>query len=1438
MTRFGTSFYTRLVNRLPLGKFTINNKQQRGICRKVINSLTPETVQGKLRTGCLAVQRASLLCRHVQSGLKASEEVGKADASPVTVADFGAQAIVAWSLQKEFTNISLIAEETSSAIKGSEFESMRRRITQLVNSFIPKEEPVLSEMDVMDLIDLGSSEGGSSGLHWVLDPIDGTRGFVSNRQYAICLGLLYDGEAMLGILGCPNLPQRRIEELDGVSNGVSGDGGGCLFTGINGGDACVGSLWDDELPSQVISVKTGTPMSEVRFMESFEKRHSNHQMTETLVALQLGIKRTPLRLDSQAKYGALSRGDAELFMRFPPKNYKENIWDHCAGSVIVEAAGGKVSDGFGNRLDFSKGRKLDINCGIIAAPSELHSQVTALITSEYNPLRIHFICDQEEFHMHCFENGVSLKSKKSNWELIEKTLHRQGISIPHNLVQGTIDKEYRSAVTLLETLHKQLTNSGILGLACFDEDFEELKVFQAWDDNVGPSPHQILRLALMHLTPTIVYVNSGVSLELLSVLETSSVPGLPSPVVKFEKNSVFQIDYAVDQLQYLEISAMPETVRDADKIHWINSRINFSATQQLRALGALLYILQKEKSKVAQNGLDSDEEDDEGVLKVQDLSQLNLDGYLMIDGNTLTGLQIFQEDTHPSVLGIGQSKEGFSVFGMMNRCVTSAGRRMLQSWFLRPMLNLDMISDRLTAIQLLVHKPDVLKLIREALKKIKDIPSILKGLQSYYTTQKVQLFAQLRSSIEAILHVSRITEELSRGSFYQHSEDDSRWPLAWQELMIVQKFAANITEQLGQCAQLISDVINFDTEDGDLFVLSGICPALDKLKVTYNQLPEILTQIVEKELRRIPRFLVGKGSQDLWSIVYVPQVGYLVQVLGQPLGADILDILEDYKQVLKTAFIRLQTRLIKAFESTTEDGSLVCYYRSQCTENLNQQYGDLLHKIQDMENSLCAELICQLLEYKARLIKATCITAELDCLCSLAQVAYEGNYCCPVVTEDNELIIHQGPNASGKSSYLKQVALIVFLSHIGAFVPAKECRIGITDRIFSRICTSLESKTLTIKQSAFMLDLVQIVTMIKQATSRSLLIIDEFGKGTLTSDGVGLLTAMLEYWSNHDSCPRIIACTHFTELVSNGLLQKSLQIQFLTMQVIFDQQNRHIVLFKLVPGTAESSYGIDCAKVCGMPEEVISRAKEIVSVKESGQRLNGLDLDTITKKSASIRDCMELLAELDRPHVATRDQLKRIEQILLTLLDEARTLLARMGSKKQIRSQRESLEDGPPRQPTQSRERKVVRPKFSCRLRIVSSSPLPPHSIPSPPYPTSSSALFHASFPLSPQDSTSSPLPVSSPPSPTPPSHPAPPSSMWFPVSEPPCLDYMDLEYTSESIDLDEMDWTPEPLDPDDMWWEPTPPSQLLPNKGKLPLWSIDRMGRRGGGDIFRIDRF
>jgi 3'(2'), 5'-bisphosphate nucleotidase / inositol polyphosphate 1-phosphatase len=341
----------------------------------------------ELEAACDAVRLASILCRTVQAQLTSSEKVEKSDDSPVTVADFGAQALVAWSLQRSLPDLpySMVGEEDAAELRTPEGEPMLHRITELVNNTLFEaglSDTRLSPTDIVDLIDAGYSEGGPVGRHWVLDPIDGTRGFVGGRQYAVCLGLLEDGEVTLGVLGCPNLPQWAVADVD-CSDGACEPWSdrapvGCLFAGRRGQGAHAGPLFEsDGLPTRPVHCNDLVGPDEARFMESFEKRHSNHTISAA-IAEDIGLELPPLRIDSQAKYGALSRGDAAIFMRFPPDTYREKIWDHAAGVLILEEAGGVVTDAKGNKLDFSQGRFFPyLNGGLVAATPTMHSLIMA-----------------------------------------------------------------------------------------------------------------------------------------------------------------------------------------------------------------------------------------------------------------------------------------------------------------------------------------------------------------------------------------------------------------------------------------------------------------------------------------------------------------------------------------------------------------------------------------------------------------------------------------------------------------------------------------------------------------------------------------------------------------------------------------------------------------------------------------------------------------------------------------------------------------------------------------------------------------------------------------------------------------------------------------------------------------------------------------------------
>ena len=224
--------------------------------------------------------------------------------------------------------------------------------------------PSLDAEAVLDLIDYGTYEGGADGRHWTLDPIDGTKGFLRLDQYAVALALIEEGEVVLGVLGCPNLPLDATRP-DGAM--------GCLFIAVRGEGAVMRPLdGGDETPIRVTDIEESC---EANFCESVESAHSS-QSDSARVAELLGITAPPFRIDSQCKYAAVGRGDASIYLRLPTrKDYEEKIWDHAAGAIVIREAGGRVSDVRGRDLDFSLGRTLRDNTGVIVSNGILHERV-------------------------------------------------------------------------------------------------------------------------------------------------------------------------------------------------------------------------------------------------------------------------------------------------------------------------------------------------------------------------------------------------------------------------------------------------------------------------------------------------------------------------------------------------------------------------------------------------------------------------------------------------------------------------------------------------------------------------------------------------------------------------------------------------------------------------------------------------------------------------------------------------------------------------------------------------------------------------------------------------------------------------------------------------------------------------------------------------------
>ncbi|KAG7539119.1 Inositol monophosphatase-like [Arabidopsis suecica] len=338
---------------------------------KVVSSMAYEK---ELDAAKKAASLAARLCQKVQKALLQSDVQSKSDKSPVTVADYGSQAVVSLVLEKELSSepFSLVAEEDSGDLRKDGSKDTLERITKLVNDTLATEESfggsTLSTDDLLRAIDCGTSEGGPNGRHWVLDPIDGTKGFLRGDQYAVALGLLEEGKVVLGVLACPNLPLASIAG-NNKNNKSSSDEIGCLFFATIGSGTYM-QLLDSKSSPVKVQVSSVENPEEASFFESFEGAHSLHDLSSS-IANKLGVKAPPVRIDSQAKYGALSRGDGAIYLRFPHKGYREKIWDHVAGAIVVTEAGGIVTDAAGKPLDFSKGKYLDLDTGIIVANEKL-----------------------------------------------------------------------------------------------------------------------------------------------------------------------------------------------------------------------------------------------------------------------------------------------------------------------------------------------------------------------------------------------------------------------------------------------------------------------------------------------------------------------------------------------------------------------------------------------------------------------------------------------------------------------------------------------------------------------------------------------------------------------------------------------------------------------------------------------------------------------------------------------------------------------------------------------------------------------------------------------------------------------------------------------------------------------------------------------------------
>jgi len=543
---------------------------------------------------------------------------------------------------------------------------------------------------------------------------------------------------------------------------------------------------------------------------------------------------------------------------------------------------------------------------------------------------------------------------------------------------------------------------------------------------------------------------------------------------------------------------------------------------------------------------------------------------LLLDPATLRNLEIFQ-----SVRG---SREG-SLLAAISRTLTAAGARLLERWLAAPALDLAEIRRRQTLVGELLAHPSKLAALRESLAGVRDIPRILGRLQNRLRNPR-----ELGGVRDTLAQLPAIRAELTGfgGTLGQHY------------LPRLGEFAA-LRDLL---ARALADELPADLQEGN-FIRASHDAELDRLRALTSGNKTWLSDLEAGEQQRT-------GIRSL-KVRFNSVFGYYIEVTKANL------------HLVPADYVRKQT---------TANGERFI------TEALKQKEKEIFHAEENAlarELELFGELVAAILAESPALAQAADALAELDVLAGWAVLAREWDYCRPEIDEgegleisegrhpvveqmmkldrnglsgapafvpndtalacdDAQILILTGPNMAGKSTYIRQVALITLLAEIGCWVPAKTCHLGLIDRIFSRVGASDD---LARGNSTFMVEMNETANILNNATDRSLIILDEIGRGTSTYDGLSIAWAVVEHLHrNPERGPRTLFATHYQELTQ---LEKHLP-RLRNFSVAVKEWNDDIVFVRrVVPGAADRSYGIQVARLAGLPLGVIDRAKTILA---------------------------------------------------------------------------------------------------------------------------------------------------------------------------------------------------------------------------------------------------
>lgn len=609
------------------------------------------------------------------------------------------------------------------------------------------------------------------------------------------------------------------------------------------------------------------------------------------------------------------------------------------------------------------------------------------------------------------------------------------------------------------------------------------------------------------------------------------------------------------------------------------------------AAGAILYYL--------------DQTHHDNLGHITQLTRIQGDRYVWMDDFTIRNLELVST-IHP---------DGKSLYDIIDKTITPMGGRLLKRMILFPLKNIQLINDRLSVVTHLFKDAERRDILIQELSKMGDLERIIsKIVVGRINPREVY---QLQIALSAVERIKTLFADVECPAF------------------------AAIIDRLNPCKELQNRIVRELNEDLPSLVSKGgiiargVSKELDELREISTNSKDFLLQLQQREIENtgIPSLKIG----------YTNVFGYYFEVRNT------------HKDKVPASWIRKQT-LVNAERYITEE--LKVY---------EEKILGAEERIGDLESQLFDELVQYAIGYVAAIQLNCTEIANLDCLQSFTEISIQNNYFCPVISGDNvldikagrhpviekqlaeteeyvpndvfldnekqQIIILTGPNMAGKSALLRQTALIVLLAQMGCYVPAQSAKIGIVDKIFTRVGAS---DNISSGDSTFMVEMTEASIILNNLTDRSLLLFDELGRGTSTYDGISIAWSIIEYiHEKKNARAKTLFATHYHEL--NEMEKRFCRIKNFNVSVK-EVDNKVIFLRKLVPGGSEHSFGIHVAKMAGMPKSVVNRADEILKRLEKDNKcvLNG---DNITKKSAAGGVQLNLF-QLDDPILAAvRDEI-------------------------------------------------------------------------------------------------------------------------------------------------------------------------------------------------------